>query len=173
VWLYFLTMFSTVAGAFAGQAAERSRALWLRGEWSREALFAQVERSYWRHNGCGLAALLLLMIAIGFYTNFPGRLLAIGLPLLVLGTVLSTYLGLMITRGLRWFEAVLGLVVMVGLLIVAMLAARQQVGVAMVAAIEAVLAVLAVALRLEARRRWLRIDWMLCRTERVMAQRGA
>jgi hypothetical protein len=173
VWLYFLTMFSTVAGAFAGQAAERSRALWLRGDWSREALFAQVERSYWRHNGHGLAALLVLMIAIGLYSNFPGRLLAIGLPLLALGTVLSTYLGLMITRGLGWFEAVLGVVVMVGLMVVAMLAARQRVSVTSVVGVEAALAVLALVLRAETRRRWARIDWMLCRTERVMARRGA
>ncbi len=59
VWLFFLTIFSTVAGAIAGQAAGRSRALWLRGNWTRAALFAQVERSFWRHNSLVLGSLIL------------------------------------------------------------------------------------------------------------------
>ena len=46
IWLYFLTIFSTVTGAISGQAAERSRALWLRGGWSRTELFSEVERSF-------------------------------------------------------------------------------------------------------------------------------
>jgi hypothetical protein len=173
VWLYFLTMFSTVAGAFAGQAAERSRALWLRGDWSRETLFSQVERSFWRHNGYVLGSLLLLMIAIGGYANFAATFLAAGLPLLVLGTVLSTYLGLMITRRLRWFEALLGIVVMVGLMAVAMLVARREMDTATVFGLEGVLALLAIALRGEARRRWLQIDWMMCRPDRALTARGA
>ena len=36
IWLFFLTIFSTVSGAVAGEAAGRSRALWLRGSWTRE-----------------------------------------------------------------------------------------------------------------------------------------
>ncbi len=43
VWLFYLTIFSTVAGGIACQAAERSRVLWLRGNWSRGELFAQVD----------------------------------------------------------------------------------------------------------------------------------
>jgi hypothetical protein len=173
VWLYFLTLFSIVAGAVAGQAAERSRALWLRGDWSREALFSQVERSYWRHNGVVLVSLLLFMIAIGLYAKFPATFLAAGLPLLALGTLLSTYNGLMITRGLRWFEATLGCTVMGGLMLVAMLAARRKVDVSTVVGLEVLLAALVFVLRAEARRRWLQIDWTLCRPDRALSARGA
>ena len=52
----------TVTGAFSGQAAERSRALWLRGDWSRAALFTAVERSVWRHNGLVLGVLMLFSV---------------------------------------------------------------------------------------------------------------
>jgi hypothetical protein len=173
VWLYFLTLFSIVVGAFAGQAAERSRVLWLRGDWSRGALFSQVERSYWRHNGIVLASLLLFMIAIGLYAKFPAAFLAAGLPLLVLGTLLSTYNGLMITRGLRWSEATLGCVLMCGVMLVAMLAARRKIDVSTVAGLEVLLAALVLVLRAEARRRWLQIDWTLCRPDRALAVRGA
>jgi hypothetical protein len=173
VWLYFLTLFSIVVGAFAGQAAERSRGLWLRGDWSREVLFSQVERSYWRHNGIVLASLLLFMVAIGVYAKFPATFLAAGLPLLLLGTLLSTYNGLMITRGLRWPEATLGCAVMAGLMLVAMLAARRKVDVSTVVGFEVLLAALVVVLRAEARRRWLQIDWTLCRPDRALAARGA
>lgn len=173
IWLYFLTMFSIVAGAFAGQAAERSRLLWLRGDWSRETLFSQVERSYWRHNGIVLGSLLLFMIAIGLYAKFPATFLAAGLPLLVLGTLLSTYNGLMITRGLRWFEATLGCALMCGVMLVAMLAARRKIEVSTVVGLEVLLAALVLVLRAEARRRWLQIDWTLCRPDRALTARGA
>ena len=83
VWLYYLTIFSTVAGAIAGQAAERTRALWLRGDWSREVLFTQVERSFWRHNSYVLGSLLLLMVGIGSYAGFSVTLLAAGLTSVV------------------------------------------------------------------------------------------
>lgn len=173
VWLYFLTMFSIVVGAFAGQAAERSRVLWLRGDWSREVLFSQVERSYWRHNGIVLASLLLFMVVIGVYADFPVTFLAAGLPLLILGTLLSTYNGLMITRGLRWSEAALGCAVMGGLMLVAMLAARRKIDVSAVVGLEVLLAALVFVLRAEARRRWLQIDWTQCRPDRALTARGA
>ena len=173
VWLYYLTIFSTVAGAIAGQAAERTRALWLRGDWSREVLFTQVERSFWRHNSYVLGSLLLLMVGIGSYAGFSVTLLVAGLPLLVLGTVLSTYLGLMITRGMRLLEAVLGVGVMLGLMAVSVLVAGERVDLVSVIALEVFLAVLAVVLRSAARRRWTQIDWMLCRRDRALSGRSA
>lgn len=173
VWLFYLTIFSTVAGAIAGQAAERSRALWLRGGWSRAELFSQVERSFWRHNSYSLGVLIVLMVGIGSYSGLPVSLLAVGLPLLALGTVLSTYLGLMVTRGLRWPEAVLGIGVMLMLMAVAVLAARSIESISTVVALEVLLAVLALIFRFAARRRWERIDWMLCRPDRTLSARAA
>jgi hypothetical protein len=175
VWLFYLTMFSTVAGALAGQAAQRSRALWLRGEWSREELFLQVERSFWRHNNYVLGILLVLMLVIGTYANLAVILLAVGLPLLILGTTVSTYLGLMLTHRLRWQETVLSIAVMLALLAVAVLAARSKGDseIAAILAIEVGLAGVAVVLRRVARNRWSRLDWMQCRPNRALTARGA
>ena len=175
VWLFYLTMFSTVAGALAGQAAERSRALWLRGEWPREQLFLQVERSFWRHNNYVLGILLVLMIVIGSYANLAVILLAVGLPLLILGTAVSTYLGLMLTQRLRWQETLLAIAVMLVLLSVAVLAARSKGDseIATVVAIEVGMAGVALVLRRVARNRWSRLDWMQCRPDRALTARGA
>ena len=176
VWLFYLTIFSTVAGGIAGQAAERSRTLWLRGDWSRDQLFWQVERSFWRHNGYVLGVLIALMVVIGSYTALPVILLAAGLPLLALGTVLSTYIGLMLTRGLRAVEAILAIAVMLALMAVAVIAARSE-GEAndlvTVIILEVLLAVLALVLRGVAKKRWARIDWMLCRRDRGLVLRAA
>ena len=96
-----------------------------------------------------------------------------GLPLLVLGTLLSTYLGLMITRGLRWLEIVSGVGVMLSLMALAVLVARESVDLAAVIALEIALVVLAIVARFVARRRWTQIDWMMCRPDRAMTARGA
>jgi hypothetical protein len=173
VWLFFLTIFSVVTGALSGQAAERSRALWLRGDWSRAALFAAVERSIWRQNFHVLGALMLFTLGISVYAHFSATLLMTGVPLLVLGTLLSTYLGLMITRGLRWLEILSGIGVMLLLMFLAVFVAREDVELATVFSLEFGLAGIAIALRSIARRRWTQIDWMMCRPERAMTARGA
>lgn len=176
VWLFYLTIFSTVAGAIACQAAERSRVLWLRGNWSRGELFSQVERSFWRHNSFVTGALIAFMVAIGGYTGLPVSLLAVGLPLLILSTVLSTYLGLMVTRGLRFTEGALAVGVMLALMVAAVIAARadgNRQDILIVAGIEAAMAIAAVVLRAAAKTRWEKIDWMLCRPERALRARAA
>jgi hypothetical protein len=176
VWLFYLTIFSTVAGAIACQAAERSRVLWLRGGWSRAQLFLLVERSFWRHNSFVLGALIALMVGIGSYAALPVSLLAAGLPLLLISTVLSTYLGLMVTRSLRFAEGSLAVVVMLALMAVAIIAARSagsSKDILIVVILEAVLAVVALALRSAAKARWASIDWMLCRPDRALRVRAA
>ncbi|HEU4779156.1 MAG TPA: hypothetical protein VFS58_04660, partial [Steroidobacteraceae bacterium] len=173
MWLFFLTIFSIVAGAIAGEAAGRSRALWLRGNWSREALFSQVERSFWRHNAYVVGSLLLVLVGVGSYAGLPVSFMVAGVPLLILGAVLSLYLGLMVTRGLRWIEGLMGAAVMLTLMTVAVLILQGQAAHATVFAIEAGLAVLAIFLRSTARRRWTQIDWMECRPDRALVVRGA
>lgn len=172
-WLLFLTIFSTVTGATAGQAAARSRALWLRRSGSRAELFAEVERSFWRHNAIVGVILLALMVGIGSYMRLAGDLLAGGLPLLALGTALSTYLGLMLTRGLRWMEISLGAAVMLTLMTVSLLLGQKLINLALVFSIEALLLGLVFALRVVARRRWSNIDWNECRAPRVLLARQA
>lgn len=172
-WLFFLTVFSTVTGAVAGQAASRSRALWLRSRGSRSELFAEVERAFWRHNAIVAGILLALMVVIGSYMRLPGELLVGGLPLLALGTALSTYLGLMLTRGLRWMEITLGTAVMLTLMSVSLLLGQELVKLWLVFSIEAFLLGLVFVLRAISRRRWSRIDWIECRPPKVMVARQA
>ncbi len=173
IWLFFLTIFSTVTGAIAGQASARSRALWLRRSGSRIELFAEIERSFWRHNAIVAGTLLALMVGIASYTHLPGELLAGGLPLLALGTALSTYLGFMITRGLRWLEIALGSAVMLTLMTVSLLLGQALVNLWLVFTIEALLLGLVFVLRTVARQRWSRIDWIECRPPRILIPRQA
>ena len=167
VWLFYFTIASTIAGATAGQAPARSRALWLRGEWTRAQLFSVVERSCWRHNGFALGALLLALVGIGTFVNMPVPLLAFGMPLLVLGAVLSTYLGLLLTRGISWIECVLGTGVMLTLMTIALLLGGDEINRPVILTLLVALAALAVTLRQWAQRRWRDIDWARCRERRV------
>lgn len=164
-WLFYLTIASTLSGAVTGQAPERSRALWLRGDWSRLSLFETVERSAWRHNGRVLMALFAALLAIGIYAKIPLTIVAVGGPLLILGTVLSTYLGLTLTRGVRWPESVLGVAVMLAMMSVAFLMADPEAHMPWVIGLFLALAPLAAALRRLARNRWAHLDWSECRRE--------
>jgi hypothetical protein len=164
-WLFYLTIASTLSGAMTGQAPERSRALWLRGDWSRSALFEAVEKSAWRHNGRVLVVLFVALLAIGIYAKIPLTVVAVGGPLLILGTVLSTYLGLTLTRGVRWTEATLGVAIMLILMSVAVAVGDAEAHMPWVIGLFLALSPVAAALRRVARKRWARIDWSECRRE--------
>jgi hypothetical protein len=170
-WLFYLTLFSVVAGGLAGRAAERSRAVWLRAHWSRAQLFTHVEAAFWKHNSLALAALLALLIVAARTYDLPARVIPLGVPLLVIAMIVSMYLGLMMTRGLRWLESSIAIVVMLAVMGVAVMAAREVHDAVTVASLEVLLAVLAIALRFVARARWHHIDWTLCRPERGEAAR--
>lgn len=163
LWLFFLTLFGAISGAVTSFAATRSRALWLRANWPRPELFKRVEAAFWRYNLHALAVLLILLVAISSYYDLPTAWLVLGLPLLVLSTVASTYLGLMMTRGLDWPEAILGAVTMAVLMAASALIVKQNVDV--VVALEATAAALALTFRHLAQQRWSGVDWMLCRPE--------
>lgn len=166
-WLFYLTLFSAVSGALAGRAAERSRALWLRVQWSREELFSRVEAAFWKHNSLVLILLLLLLFGITRLYEMPARILSLGAPLLVLAMVISTYMGLVMTRGLRWIEATLAIVLMLSLMGTSVAVTNVTFDEHLVITFEVLFALAAVALRFAARRRWHGLDWILCRTERL------
>jgi len=173
VWLSFLAIFSTVAGAASGQVPGRSRALWLRGNWTRASLFSAVERSVWRHNVHLLGALTLAFLGVGIYGGYSVALLACGIPLLVLGSALSTYLGLAATKGLHWLEILCAIAVMFAPMFLMKFVSKANPDLLTVFALELGFFLLAAGLRQIARRRWLDIDWVQCRPERVMMIRGA
>jgi hypothetical protein len=170
---FYANIFSAVSGAIAGQAAERSRSLWLRTRWSRIELFGQVERSFWRHNVFVLAMVTALILFVGMQLKLSPMLLAVGIVLVVLGTTLSTYLGLMLTSGIHWIEATLGVAVMLALMAMAVIVAAGPDSYSNLVASELLLAVVAVVLRFVARSRWAHIDWTQCRPLRAGIGRQA
>jgi hypothetical protein len=170
--LFFLTMFTAIQGAITSTAAARSRVLWLKLGWTRAEIFQRVEAAYWRYNAYPLGVLLLLFIGFGAYHELSTAVIALGVPLLVLGSLVSSYLGLMMMRGLRWLEIVLGIGTM-SLLIRASLVtldaearmalAIEQTPMALAIELEVVLAALALTFRFWAKKRWLNLDWLVCR----------
>jgi hypothetical protein len=170
IWLVVLMLFGAIAGAITSQAASRGRRLWLRYDWNREALVHHVERAFWRYNAWSLAVLLVLYLALAIYADFSQRLIGHGLILLVLGFATCTYLGLMITRSLGWFESSLCILTLSALIVAAIATARDVFTVAI--EIEILLVALTIAYRYIALSRWSALDWMRCRSE-VQARTAA
>ena len=167
-FLLFMTILSVVQGGLASVAATRGRALWLRAHWTRAQLFARVERAFLSHNAFTLGLLLVALVAVGTYLELPTQTLAFGLVLLLLGTALSTYLGLMVTASIGWTEAALALATMVALMVAAVYTAAPATTPATLVALHATLAAAALVFRAVAARRWASLDWMLCRSERAV-----
>ncbi len=163
--LYALTIASIIGSGNSEKAPRRSRALWLRGDWSRSALFAAVEKSLWRHNGIVMVAMLLFLFALAGYAGISAVQLIVGVPAIVLGTALSTYLGLTLTRGIRVPEAILSILLMVSLIVVTVLAANPRIPVWIIAAALLALTAAALWVRSFARHRWLDLDWSQLRRE--------
>ena len=164
-WLFFLTILSILSGAVASLAATRSRGLWLRAHWTRAELFRRVEDAFWRHNSYALGVLLVMLVGVGTYFYLPTAMLAFGMGLLALGTALSTYLGLMITRRIGWTETALAVATMLALMLVAVYVSAPGTPRAKIVALEVLLFAATWVFRDFARRRWTNLDWMLCRAD--------
>jgi hypothetical protein len=164
-WLFFLTILSVLSGAVASVAATRGRRLWLRAHWTRAELFRRVEDAFWRHNSYALGVLLVMLVAVGTYFYLPTRVLAFGIGLLMLGTALSTYVGLMVTARSGWIDAAVAVATMLALMLVAIYASAPSTPTVKIVAFETALAAAALVLRQVARRRWTNLDWMLCRAD--------
>ena len=163
--LFFMTMLSVVSGAMTSVAATRGRALWLRADWTREELFARVERAFWGHNAFALGVLLVTLVAIGSWLELPTKVLVFGLGLLTLATALSTYLGLMVTASIGWTEAVLAVATMLALMATSTYTAAPATAPTTILFLQGGLGAAALAFRRLAARRWANIDWMLCRAD--------
>jgi hypothetical protein len=166
MWLFYFALCSAISGAMASAAAARSRCLWLRARWSRHELFRHVEASFLRHNTYSVSALIVLLVAIGTYRDLPTSLLALGMALLIVGTAASTYLGLMMTRGVGWVDCICAIGTMGVMMAAAVYARGNSTERAIVMGLEVLLAVLTLAFRALAIRRWRLLDWMICRSER-------
>jgi hypothetical protein len=160
IWLCYFMLCSVISGGISSLSVPRSRALWLRGPWTRSALLREIERLHWRQNAYCLSSLVVLLVAIGSYVNFPTTLLAVGIPLLLIGCAAGTYLGLMMTRGIGWLDGASAAVTMIMLLLVALQALNLS-SVALVGT-DVALAGIALTFRVVAQRRWMQLDWIEC-----------
>jgi hypothetical protein len=163
--LFFMTILSVVSGGLTAAAATRARALWLRAHWTRAELFGRAERAFWGHNCFVLGVLLVALVAVGSWLELPTKMLGFGLGLLMLGTALSTYLGLIVTASIGWTECVLAAATMIALMMASTYAAAPSVPTTTIVVLQGGLAVVALAFRQLAARRWARLDWMLCRAD--------
>ena len=89
----------------------------------------------------------------------------------MLGGIASSYLGLVMTRGLRGLEIVLGIATMGLLIFTAAEITKSDMSTARAIALEIAVATLALIYRLFARARWHGLDWMVCRNP--VTARGA
>src|SRR5690606_41612838 len=124
------------------------------GGLTRAELFRRVERAYWHYNGYSLGVLLLLLVGLGSFYELPTRLMALGLPLVVLGAAATSYLGLMMTKGLGVGEALLGSATMGWLMATSVAATRADVDAGVVIGPEVALARGALLYRALAKTRW-------------------
>jgi hypothetical protein len=161
IWLCYFMLCSVICGGISSLSVSRSRSLWLRGPWTRSQLLALLETLYWRQNAYCLSVLLVLLVALGSFLGFHGSLLAVGIPLLLVGAAIGTYLGLMMTRGIRWPDAIGAVCAMLLMLVIALYAVDMAI--AVLTGLDVALLGLALAFRVVAQRRWARLDWVLCR----------
>ncbi|HUF74002.1 MAG TPA: hypothetical protein VMR74_14020 [Gammaproteobacteria bacterium] len=110
-----------------------------------------------------IGVLLMLFVGLGVYAEFDMSVMMHSLALIVLGSIVCTYLGLLITRGLGWFETIAGILTMAALTLAALAVVRDDFGAAI--GLEVLLVGLAIVYRFMARSRWLALDWMRCRFE--------
>jgi hypothetical protein len=165
LWMLYLVLFGALAAAIASFAASRSRALWLRRDWTRAELFRRIEAAYWRLNGRAAALLTVVVVAAGVGRGLEARALVVGVVLLLSSTVVSTYLGLMMTKSIGWRETSLGVATMALLIATSIVSADSSIAPYVVASFAAALVGLAIGFRRAAQRRWIALDWMLCRPE--------
>jgi hypothetical protein len=167
-WISYLALCSLLTGGYSCNAAARSRALWLRQPWDRPTLFHEVEMHFWLHNSISrLAVLLILMIGVGVYKNLPVNVITFGALILVLGTTISTYLGLTITRTLGWSESAMTIAAMALLMSAVYFVAWKDVDKNIVASLLLALVIAAAILRQVAKRRWQDLDWMQCKAIKI------
>jgi hypothetical protein len=159
-WLCYFMLCSVISGGISSLSAPRSRALWLRGPWTRSKLLSEIEGLHWRQNAYCLGSLIVLLIAIGNYMEFSTTLLATGIPLLVVGCATGTYLGFMMTRGIGWLDGFCAGATMTALLILAFRATNLSA--AALACVYFGFVGLTFVFRALARKRWAQLDWIEC-----------
>jgi len=161
IWLCYFMLCSVICGGISSLSVSRSRTLWLRGPWSRNQLLAHVEALHWKQNAYCASVLIVLLVTIGSYLGFRTNLLAIGIPLLLAGAAVGTYLGLMMTRGIGWLDAGCAVGTMLLMLAIALYAVDMPLTVLI--GLGAAIIGLSIAFRTLAQRRWRQLDWVLCR----------
>jgi hypothetical protein len=162
----FVNVLAWIAASLASVVARRARMLWLRAGLDRAGLFALGERTALHAAGLMIlsAAVMLTAYSIAVRPDLAIRILVYVISQLVFSTGLL-YFGLSLTRG--WTVAdTFGGICMGLLWIVQMIVLLPQNTIdrpVVTPVVMGISLVLALALRLHARRRWLSVDWHLTR----------
>jgi uncharacterized membrane protein (DUF441 family) len=135
--------------------------------WSRDELFAKIERIVWRRLTLSVLIILTWFVAAGLYNELSTAHIALGVVLIVLVFPMCLYLGLMQTRGMRWSDASIATAAGLSAMAFASFATSSQANLESVVLCEAVFLTLAVIFRYWAKRRWAEIDWLLCKPTAV------
>ncbi|MGH8142742.1 MAG: hypothetical protein ACREU2_09525 [Steroidobacteraceae bacterium] len=160
-------------GAFmTSGVARRARTLWLPGGFSREQLFRLCERLIWRCAAAiGVPAAMLCVAAWIFLPHAATDWRYVAAAVLATFTI-TMYLGLMNVRGWVALDIAAAILIVVfgwGAAVMVPLFSGRPATPAMIA-IVIVEAMGALGLRLTARRRWQRIDWLTFRPQRTATQ---
>jgi hypothetical protein len=159
-WLFYLTLFGMMTGGLPATIAANARGLWLRKPWSREQLFANVESFLLRNASTKVLLLAIWGALIAMHAQFSWPLIVLGSLHLAVTAFASIYLGLMQTGRMRWSNAIL-IVFTFGVAVTGAVASSGDlIGVPIMTAL---LAVLTLAYRSIAKRRWTHLDWIVCR----------
>jgi hypothetical protein len=163
-WLFYLTVLGTIAGGLPANVAASARGLWLRRPCSREQLFLDVEKLFWRFVGLRMALLIAWGVILGVHAGFSWPLIAWGSLHLVAAATASIYLGLMQTRKHPWLDSIAAVITFSFAVLGAIAASGDLIGIPLATSL---LVAITFAHRLVAKRRWQELDWMQCKAIKI------
>ena len=164
-WLFFFTIMSVISGALASFAATRSRALWLRARWTRAELFTHVESSFWRSTAARSACYCCCSSGAATSSRCPNARARIRDGLAGARIRAQHVHRAHRHRADRMGDAALAITTMLALMTAVVYLSSPSTSTATIVAFGSGLAALTFVVRELARRRWRRLDWMLCRAD--------
>ncbi len=166
---FIVVLFQAVAVAWG--IARRSRLLWIQSGYTRDELFRLCERLSWRCLGATSAPLLALCVAVWTFLPHAANDWSYLLAATVLPAVCGLYLGLMNVQGWRIIDVALAiLIILTGM--GGVMTRMDSVTPFQPAWVSIPAAEFfgALALRMLAQQRWRRIDWLICKPQRISSQ---
>ncbi len=155
----------TAVAAWA--VARRSRLLWLQSGCTRDELFRACERLAWLCFGAVAAPVGALCVAVWICLPHPAGDWRYLLVAALAPCACALYIGLMNVRGWKFIDAAAAILTMATAFVSFMAEPRFSHATAVPWIIVGAETLCAIGLRALAQRRWRRIDWLICKPQRV------